>query len=296
LKYSVGRTYARSENWSRWPACLGEGRIEARSPIYNNGRDNNMKVILFSIIIVFITLAVPIIAYLWHQNRSSELLSERILSAIGVASFGILTALLFSLKSENKELKFASTVFFHTFDKKPLDDYLQGDGWLRFGGLQFRGRLSQFVSKQLEDEDLNKVEFNKDGEKIEEFYHNMILIKLIDQFFWMYSARWDTNLYSVRRGTGELKESYIDSEETQPTYERLIWSDLLNVEQQNDFYDILSAFSRFTNVKETTFPPKTKVNFIIKKGSKGIILTNPFVEITITINLTGGSTGLGDYK
>ena len=259
-------------------------------------RNINMKGILISIVIVFFILVVLIIVYLWRQNRNSELLNEKIMSAIGVALFGILTALLFSLKSEYKELKFASTLFFHKFDKKPLDDYLQGDGGLRFGGFQFCGHLSQFISKQLEDEDLKKAEFNKDQETIIDFYHNMIIVKLIDQLFWMYSARWDTNVFSVRRGTGELKESYVDTEEAQPDYERLIWTDLLNIEQQNSFLQILSAFSNFTNIKETKFPPKTKVNFIIKKWNKEIILKNPFVEINITINLTGGSSGLGDYR
>jgi len=252
-----------------------------------------MKAILIIITIFFISLVVFIIAYLWIQNRSSELLGSKILSAIAVAVFAILSALLFSLKSEEKELKFASTLFFHKSDKKPLDDYLRGDDWLKFGGFQF-GDMSLFISNHLkENENLNKAEFNKDREKIKDFYHNMILLKLIDKFFWMYSARWDTNVYSVRRGTGESKESYIDSEKTPPNYGCLNWADLLNTEQKNNFYDLLSAFS---NIKETKVPPKTKVRFIITEAKKEIFLKNPFVKVTITVNNSGGSLGLGDYK
>ena len=215
------------------------------------------------------------------------------MSAIGVALFAILTALLFSLNSEVIELKFVSTLFFHKSDKKPLDCHLSRDGRLKFGGHQFSGMLSQFIHGWLEEcEDLNKAEFNKDREKIEEFYHNMILIKLIDQFFWMYSARWDTNIYSVRRGMGESKESYVDSKET-PPYDCLKWEDLLNTEQQNNFYDLLSAFS---HIKETKVPPKTKIDFIITEHKREMILRNSFVKITITINYSGGSSGLGDYR
>ncbi len=195
---------------------------------------------------------------------------------------------------ETVDIQFISTLFFHKSDKKPLDDYLSGDGRLKFGGHQFRGMLSLFISDRLKEcEDLNKAEFNKDSKKIVEFYHNMILIKLIDQFFWMYSARWDANIYSVRRGTGESKESYVDPKETPPNYDCLKWEDLLNIEQQSNFYDLLSAFS---NIKETRVPPKTKVDFIITERKREMILENPFVKVTITINNSGGSLGLGDYR
>lgn len=254
----------------------------------------NMKALLIIILISFIIITLPIIIYLWTQNRSSELLSSKILSAVAVALFAILSALVIGLKSEDRELKFASTLFFHKSDKRPLDNHLHGDGRLKFGGGQFGGTLSLFISGRLKEcEDLNKAEFNKDREKIVEFYHNLMLIKLIDQFFWMYSARWDTNVYSVRRGTGESKESYVDSRETPPNYDCLKWEDLLNTEQQNNFYDLLSAFS---DIKETKVPPKTKVRFIITEYKKEIVLKNPFVKVTITINNTGGSLGLGDYK
>jgi len=250
-------------------------------------------ILIIAAIIIFLITGV-LIAYLWFQNRNSELLNSKIMSAIGVAVFGILSAILFSLKSENIELKFISTVFFHKSDKRPLDCHLYGDGRLKFGGHQFVGMLSQFINDRLEKcEYLNKAEFNKDSEKIVDFYQDMILIKLINQFFWMYSARWDTNLYSVRRGTGESKESYVDSMETPPNYDCFKWEDLLNKEQQNNFYDLLSAFS---NIKETKVPSKTKVDFIITEWKREITLTNPFVKVTIAINKDGGSSGVGDYK
>ena len=253
-----------------------------------------MRIILITASIIVFLLIGFVIAYLWFQNRNSELLNSKIMSVIGVALFGILSALLFSLKSEDIELKFASTLLFHKSDKKPLDNHLNGDGRLKFGGYQFRGKLSSFISNHLKEcEDLNKAEFNKDREKIVDFYHNMILIKLIDQFFWMYSARWDTNVYSVRRGTGELKESYVDSEGTSPNYDCLKWENLSNKKPKNDFYNLISAFS---NIKETKVPPKTKVDFIITEHKREMILKNPFVKVTITINNSGGSSGLGDYK
>lgn len=259
--------------------------------------EGNMNVKAFfwiTIAVLYIALPLFVIGLLCVQNRSSELLVSKIALAIVAALFAILSALLFSLKSENKELKFSSTVFFHKLDKRPLDDYLRGDGGLRFGGRQFRGKLSAFISNRLEEcEYLNKTEFNKDGQKIVEFYHSVLLIELIDQFFWMYSARWDTNVYSVRRGTATLKESLADSDDRPPNYDCLNWRNLLSTGQQGNFCDLLSAFS---NIDETKVPPKTTVALIITEREKGIILKNPFVEVTISIEDSGESNGLGDFK
>ena len=193
--------------------------------------------------------------------------------------------------------QFNHTLFFHKSDNKPLDIHLRRDGPSKFGGFQFSGMLSSFISNQLkENENLIKAEFNNYSENIIDFYHNMILIKLIDHFFWMYSARWDTNIYFVRQGTGELKKSDVDPEEKLPNYDCLAWEHLLNTEQQNSFYDLLSSFSNFTNIKETKIPPKTKASFIITEYKKEMVLNNPFVKVTIAINKRGASLGLGDYK
>lgn len=84
---------------------------------------------------------------------------------------------------ESVDIQFISTLFFHKLDKRPLDDHLHGDDRLKFGGGQFGGTLSLFISNHLEKcGDLNKAEFNKNPEKIVEFYHNLMLLKLIDQF------------------------------------------------------------------------------------------------------------------
>jgi len=255
----------------------------------------NVKTFLITIIVVvYIVLPALFIVYLCIQNRNSDLLVEKILSAFGGAIIVILSALLFSLRSEEVESNFASTVIFHKLDKTPLDNHLDGDGQLKFGGHQFIGPLAAFINKHVEKSvELNKVQFNKDSDRIVEFYHNIILIRLLDQFFWMYSARWDTNVYSVRRGMGELKESYVDSEDTPPNCDRLNWTDLFNDGQQSNFHDLLSAFS---NINETKVPPKTKIRFVIREHKKEILLRNPFVKVTITVNKSGGSSGLGDYK
>lgn len=186
--------------------------------------------------------------------------------------------------------------FNHTLFIHKSDNHLRANNRSRFGGFQFNARLSMFISNQLkENENLIKAKLNEDIKKIVEFYHNMILIKLIDHFFWMHSARWDTNVFSLRQRNSELKESYVDSEKS-PPFDFLTWEHLLNTKQQNNFYDLLLAFSNFTIFKETTVPPKTKASFIITGHRKEMVLNNSFVEVTIAITQRGVSSELGDHK
>lgn len=193
--------------------------------------------------------------------------------------------------------EFDCTVFFHKSDGRPLDDHLRGDGGSRFGGRQFGGMLSQFISDQLKkNKSLDKEEFKNPPGNIIDFYHDMILIKLINHFFWMYSASWKANVYSIREGTVEIKTSSVDRNKEAPDHGCLTWGHLLNTEEQGDFYNLLSSFSDFTNTKEMRVPPNTTVTFIITGYKKGIVITNPFVKVTIALSKRSASSGLGDYK
>jgi hypothetical protein len=193
--------------------------------------------------------------------------------------------------------EFNCTLIFHKADMRPLEDHLRGNSRSRLGGRQFDGILSQFVSNQFRERDnLYKAESNNYPQKIIDFYHNMILIELIDHFFWMYSAGWDASVYSIREGTVEIRTSSANPNGKPPDCDCLTWGHFLNTEEQDDFYDLLSSFSNFTNSKEMRVPPGTRVRFIITEYRKAIVLTNPYVEVTIAINKTSASSGLGDYK
>ena len=256
-----------------------------------------MRSITFIITIIFVFLF-GVTAYLAFQNRNSEALRSKVMPAIAIAVVGALFTIWFSLKSENIELKFTSTLFFHKLDKRPLDDHLDSlhDGRLKLGGYQFTNELPKFIRDHLEkDSGLNKAKFNENSEEIKEFYHNMLLIKLIHHFYWMYSGRWDITVDSVRRGTGMLSSSQSVSEKPEPN-DSLKWKDLLSTKQQNSFYNLLTDFSGVAIGKEMKVPPETKVNFIITEYKKKIILKNPFVEVSVTIDKHSGSTGLGDYQ
>lgn len=243
--------------------------------------------------VVFVFL-LGVMVYLVVQNRNSEALRSKIFPAIAIAVVGGLFTIWFSLESKKIEFKFISTVFSHKSDKKPLDEHYQNKH--KFGGYQFDIELLNFIANYIEqDQELNKAVFGKDRDKIGEFYHNMIFVKLISRFFWMYADCWDIDINSVRRGNAV--ETGVSAIKPKPAYSTLEWKDFLEIlDAKDDFYQLLSNFSKDYFVKKMTVPPKTKVDFITSKYSRILVLTNPFVRVSITIDKRSGSVGLGDYQ
>jgi hypothetical protein len=166
-----------------------------------------------------------------------------------------------------------------------------------FGGDQFNIPLQNFINDHLtNDKELNQAIFGQQSAKIEEFYHDMIFIKLISCFFWIYNNQWNIRINSVRRGKSfETIVSPIDK--SNPAYSKLTWEDFVEeIQDDENFRKLLSIFSKQTSSKEMTVPPKTKVKFITSKHSKILVLTNSFAKVSIAIDYHGGSSGLGDYR
>lgn len=203
-------------------------------------------------------------------------------------------------KDTNKEsvdIQFISTLFFHKSDKRPLDDHLHEDGRLKFGGAQFDIKLLNFMSNRIEqDQELNKAEFNKDSKKIEEFYYDLVFIKLFSRFFWMYADWWDIRINSVRRGNSLLSAVHPITQEQ--AFDKLKWANFLEaLDDKNNFKKLLSDYSKDFWIQEMTVPPKTKVDLILTSNyRRTLVLTNPFASVSISINFSGGSIGLGDYR
>jgi hypothetical protein len=243
--------------------------------------------------VVFIFLFV-LVVYIGFQNRNLESLRSKVIPAIAIAVVGALFTIWFSLESKKIELKFTSTVFFHKSDKNPLDAHYQNSH--KFGGHQFDIELLNFIANYMgQDQELSKAVFGKDEDKIKEFYHNMVFIKLLARFFWMYADWWDIGINSVRRGNAV--ETEVSAIEPKLPCSTLEWKDFLEtINAEGDFHQLLSNYSKDCFIKKMTVPPETKVGFVTSKYGKTLVLTNPFVRVYITINRHSGSIGLGDYQ
>lgn len=199
------------------------------------------------------------------------------------------------IQTEKIELQFIYTLFFHKSDKKPLDEHYNDEH--KFGGRQFDVNLLNFINTRIEqDQELKKAEFNKDREKIVDFYHDLVFIKVLSRFFWMYADWWDIRIDSVRRGNS-LTYSVSPIKPIPDCNNILEWKDLLERLDNNDsFHQLLSSFSSRYFVKKITLPPKTNIDFKTSRYGKELVLTNPFVHISIAIDKRSGSIGLGDYQ
>ena len=245
------------------------------------------------IFMVFLLFLFGVVVYLAVQNRDSAALRSKLIPALVIGLIGALFTIWFSLKSENIDLQFTSTLFFHKSDKKVLDEHYHNQH--KFGGAQFDITLLNFISSRIEqDQELNKTAFNEDSSKIKEFYYDLVFIKLFSRFFWMYADWWDIRVKSVRRG--DSMETIVSPIKPVPDNAPLGWGDFLGaLDIKDDFHQLLSSFSEHYFIKQMVVPPKTKVDFITSNYKRALVLTNPFTRVSITIYKRGGSIGLGDY-
>jgi len=196
-------------------------------------------------------------------------------------------------KSESIDGRFNYTLYFNKTDKKLLDEHYSKEH--AYGGTQFDVKLRNFIDRKLSEEELDRVDFAKDGEKIRDFYCDLAFIRLLSRFYWLYADWWDIHISSVRRGDG--LETSVSANKPNPPCISVKWNDLLETLDRNDSsYKLLDEFSQDFWIKEMKAPPETKVGIETSTYKKVLSLKNPFVGIFITFKRRGGSVGLCDYQ
>ncbi len=236
---------------------------------------------------------IAISAWLLWWNRSSETIWPKIIPVFVIGLIGIFFTIWFSTKSESIDLQFNYTLYFNKADKKLLDEHYSKQH--AYGGAQFDITLRNFIDRKLTEKELNKINFNKDGDKVKDFYFDLVFIKLSSRFYWLYADWWDIYITSIRRGDGF--ETSVSANKPDPPCISLKWNDFLEALDSNDgLYGLLDDFSQKFWIKEMKAPPETKINIETSTYKKTLSMKNPFTEISITFNKHGGSVGLGDYQ
>ena len=143
--------------------------------------------------------------------------------------------------------------------------------------------------------ELDTLDFEKNGEKVKDFYFDLAFIRLISSFFAIYSGSWDIYLDSTRRGYSLEKIRQVNM--PQPKLDTLKWNNFFDILDPNDsLYKLINDFSQEFFYKEMKVPPKTTVGIETSKYKKMLFLKNPFAEISIEFTKRSGSVGLGDYQ
>ena len=246
------------------------------------------------IVIVCLLIMFGIAVYLAVQNRNSAAMWSKLIPALAIGVIGTLFTIWFSLKSENVDRQFVSTILFHRSDKKPLDNHDKRRHL--YGGDQFDGELQDFIGAFIENnENLSNSDRNSIGNEVMDFYLDVVVLKLLARFFWMYADWWDIHIDSVRRGDSTL--STVTAIKPVPPSHSLTWAHYLRgLERKEHFATVLSSFSDDFWIKKMTVPPRTQVDVIASDHSRTLRFTNPFVRISIAVSKRGGSVGLGDYR
>ena len=222
-------------------------------------------------------------------NRASEAMWAKVIPMIA-GLIVTLSMICFTTKSESRNTQFNYTLYFNKADKRLLDEHYNKQR--AYGGPQFDIQLRNFIDKKLAEKKLDKIDFNKDGKKVNDFYFDLAFIKMFSRFYWLYADWWDIRISSIRRGDGF--ETSISANKPDPPCIPLKWESLLDPD--NSSHRLLNDFSQEFGIKEMKVPPKTKVDIKTSTDKKTLSLKNPFVEISITFNKRGGSLGLGDYQ
>ncbi len=246
-------------------------------------------------ILAFLSLAVLVGAafYLWFQNRMLPELNSKVVPVVVLGVLGVLLTIWYSLRSEKTELRFASTVYFHKSDLLPLDEH--DTRHHLYGGEQFSGPLRDFIRDRVErDKQFGLEDANARRQQADELYSDMVLLKLIDRFFWCYADWWDVRIRTQRLGDGVT--STVSANKPDPDFGSLTWEDFfIALDRDDPSASLLSSLSKLDRPAKMIVPPKTKVSFTTSKFRRSLVFTNPFERVSITTSTRGGSVGIGDY-
>jgi hypothetical protein len=249
--------------------------------------------ILICIGIACVGLLIAISIWLVWLNRASETMWAKVIPAIA-GLIVTLSTIYFTTKSESIDTQlFNYTLYINKADKKLLDEHYSKQH--AYGGAQFDVTLRNFIDKKLSEMGLDKIDFEKNGEKVKDFYFDLAFIRLFSRFFWLYADSWDININSVRQG--DSFTSSLTLNKPAPPCISLKWEGLLETLDPNDSLSrLLVDFSQKFWIKEMKVPPKTKVGIETSTYKKTLSTKNPFAQISITFYQRGGSVGLGDYQ
>ncbi|OHB67763.1 MAG: hypothetical protein A2Y76_00460 [Planctomycetes bacterium RBG_13_60_9] len=243
--------------------------------------------------ILIVTILVVVGAYMAYENRGLPEMKSRVILPVVLGIIGAFFTVLYSLKSEKVELQFNSTVYFHRSDLLVLDEHDKRSAL--YGGEQFGPSLRSYVAGCVErDERFHQSKSDKRGEEAGQLYCDMVLLKLIDRFFWAYADWWDVRITSQRLGDGVM--SIVSPVRPDPDSASLAWERFVTESLDKDrFSSLLIGLPKQHWPEKMTVPPKTKGRVVVSPYDRRLVLTNPFVEVSITIRPKGGAIGVGDF-
>jgi hypothetical protein len=211
-----------------------------------------------------------------------------LLPALVVAATGTFVTILFGLKGETRSVVFPAVVVFEKTSKRPLGDFdaAYNDG-------QPDWPLTWLVSSMTaHDPALCAAEPAEIGINL---YFDLMLKLIVSRLFQMYHFGWDINVRRVDAPLGFTSADYAVREPT-PDADFVTLDDL-----KSQFPEVktLSYAGDMMPDSKLAVPPGTRIlgkNDVVVAGNvlkRTLSLTNNFVSVTISIEKSMGTSGVG---
>ncbi len=228
-------------------------------------------VVLTSIFLLLSTL------YLFFLNRSSEVLTSKLIPAAILGLVGALVTLLFSLKENRVQETTVAALIAHADKMTPLEE-IHEDYHTFYGGDLFAPRSF-----------LNPIQ----GQGLFDFHLNVVSAEIAHCVFGTFQA-----LSSAPNGDLFSTSAYPRSVPKQLKRDFFTWEQYVKIFREDPvLLDTLDQFNPelFAN-HLMTVPSGTDITYTNSGHLRTIILRNDFVTLTITIHQWQGSRRLGEWK
>ncbi len=247
----------------------------------------NMKS-LFWICGVPVSIFFLITCWLAYQNWASEKVLSTILPALAIGTVSALVTILFSLKSETKEIEFPVIFIFDSASKKPLELPVPASlgpepdsVWRYVNAIKEQTSSSMKNKKTIPDSDL---------------YFDILLRMTLDVLFETYHLDWNIKQKAIDLPYMNRAASWSQNNSPE-TIEFVALSDIKRWFPEVHILEIANP-----PFEKMAVPPKSRVkgNSTLSGRENGggpfereLHLNNPFVTIDITLSQAGGQRGLG---
>lgn len=245
-----------------------------------------MKSVIYAGGVVSVVFLLAITCWLGWQNRASEKVRSTILPAIAIGVVSALATMLFSLKSETKELEFPTVFIFDSDSKEllalPVPTSLGPDPY-----------FSRLYAEMMIDRDPSLL-----GEKpggLGQLYFDVLLRMVLHTLFSLYHAHWDIKHrfidlpYTTQSATWTQESELPPVEFVTSEDMKKLFPDLPTLEVSLPPFDRMAVPLQTKVTGKTEFTKGSLVEPFLRKLS----IMNPFVTIDITVSCSGGNRGVG---
>jgi hypothetical protein len=241
-------------------------------------REEAMKIFL---VVMFLTTVVATV-WLAVQNRDHEKVLN-LYSAALIGAVGALVTLLFSLEAKAEKTEFPCSPIYHKKTKQPFLPSI--DSFVRIYTMR------PFEFAVLEDAlkaypEAAKSEDPREGDRL---YLDITFRNLVDTLAMTFGHTWEPKITRFDLPTG--RQTRTEAEGPLGPVVRKSRSDIAAL-----LPSVRTLSAGPPMLDDLTLPPNSRLAAEASEESRSLRITNPFVDVSLTVSWRGGIIGVGAFK